>query len=42
MIKPALAYLDLIAETRRKYNVPVAAYSVSGVYCNGKAASQLG
>jgi porphobilinogen synthase len=30
MIKPALAYLDLIAETRRKYNVPVAAYRVSG------------
>ena len=23
MIKPALSYLDLIAETRRKYNVPV-------------------
>ena len=42
MIKPALAYLDLIAETRRKYNVPVAAYSVSGEYALVKAASQLG
>ena len=42
MIKPALAYLDLIAETRRKYNVPVSAYSVSGEYALVKAASQLG
>ncbi len=41
MIKPALAYLDLIAETRRKYNVPVSAYSVSGEYALVKAASQL-
>ena len=42
MIKPALSYLDLIAETRRKYNVPVSAYSVSGEYALVKAASQLG
>ena len=42
MIKPALAYLDLIAETRRKFNVPVSAYSVSGEYALVKAASQLG
>ena len=42
MIKPALAYLDLIAETRKKYNVPVSAYSVSGEYALVKAASQLG
>ena len=42
MIKPALSYLDLIAETRRKFNVPVAAYSVSGEYALVKAASQLG
>ncbi len=42
MIKPALAYLDLIAETRRKYNVPVSAYSVSGEYALVKAAAQLG
>jgi porphobilinogen synthase len=42
MIKPALAYLDIIAETRKKFNVPVAAYSVSGEYALVKAASQLG
>ncbi|QMU54546.1 MAG: porphobilinogen synthase [Nitrosopumilus sp.] len=42
MIKPALSYLDLIAEIRRKFNVPVSAYSVSGEYALVKAASQLG
>jgi len=42
MIKPALSYLHIIAETRRKFNVPVAAYSVSGEYALVKAASQLG
>jgi porphobilinogen synthase len=42
MIKPALAYLDLIAQTRRKFNIPVAAYSVSGEYALVKAGSQLG
>ena len=38
MIKPALAYLDIIAETRRRFDVPVAAYSVSGEYALVKAA----
>ena len=42
MIKPALAYLDLIAETRRRYDVPVSAYSVSGEYALVKAAAQQG
>jgi porphobilinogen synthase len=42
MIKPALSYLDLIAETRKKFNIPVSAYSVSGEYALVKAASQLG
>ena len=42
MIKPALSYLDIISETRKKFNVPVAAYSVSGEYALVKAASQLG
>ena len=42
MIKPALAYLDLISETRRRFDVPVAAYSVSGEYALVKAAAQLG
>ncbi len=41
MIKPALSYLDLIAETRRRFDVPVSAYSVSGEYALVKAASQL-
>jgi porphobilinogen synthase len=42
MIKPALAYLDLIAETRRRFNVPVAAYSVSGEYAMVKGAAKQG
>ena len=42
MIKPALSYLDLIAETRKRFNVPVSAYSVSGEYALVKAASRLG
>ncbi len=42
MIKPALAYLDLISEAKRKFNVPVSAYSVSGEYSLVKAASQQG
>ena len=42
MVKPALSYLDIIAETRKKFNVPVAAYSVSGEYALVKAAAQLG
>ncbi len=42
MIKPALAYLDLIHETRRRFDVPVSAYSVSGEYSLVKAAGQLG
>ena len=42
MIKPALSYLDLISETRRKFNIPVSAYSVSGEYALVKAAAQLG
>ena len=42
MIKPALSYLDLIAETRRRFNIPVAAYSVSGEYALVKGAAQLG
>ena len=39
MIKPALAYLDIIAETRRRFDVPVAAYSVSGEYALVKKAA---
>lgn len=42
MIKPALAYLDLISMTREKFNVPIAAYSVSGEYALVKAAAIAG
>jgi len=42
MIKPALAYLDLIAETKRRFNVPVSAYSVSGEYALVKGAAKQG
>ncbi len=42
MIKPALAYLDVIAEVRAAFDVPVAAYHVSGEYAMVKAAAHLG
>ncbi len=42
MIKPALAYLDLIAMTRQKFNIPISAYSVSGEYALIKAAAMQG
>jgi porphobilinogen synthase len=42
MIKPALAYLDLIAEARRRFDVPVSAYSVSGEYALVAAAARNG
>ena len=42
MVKPALAYLDIIREIRDRVNVPVAAYSVSGEYAMIKAAGAQG
>lgn len=42
MVKPALAYLDVIREVRNVVNTPVAAYSVSGEYAMVKAAAKLG
>lgn len=42
MVKPALAYLDVIHEARRRFNVPIAAYNVSGEYAMVKAAAQNG
>lgn len=42
MIKPALAYLDIIKEASTRYNYPMAAYNVSGEYCMIKAAAQKG
>jgi len=42
MVKPALAYLDVVAALRRRVNVPVAVYHVSGEYAMVKAAAQAG
>ena len=42
MVKPAGPYLDVIAEARRRYDVPLAAYQVSGEYAMIKAAAQNG
>ena len=42
MVKPALAYLDIISDVRNTFKLPVAAYNVSGEYSLVKAAAQLG
>jgi porphobilinogen synthase len=42
MVKPALAYLDVIAKARSRFDLPLAAYSVSGEYSMIKAASANG
>jgi len=42
MVKPALAYLDVISKARSRYDIPLAAYSVSGEYSMIKAASANG
>ncbi len=42
MVKPALAYLDIIYRLREEIDLPVAAYSVSGEFSMIKAADQLG
>ncbi len=42
MVKPALAYLDVISSVRRRFDVPVAAYHVSGEYAMIKAAAERG
>jgi porphobilinogen synthase len=42
MVKPALAYLDVIADLRRTFDVPVAAYNVSGEYAMVEAAAARG
>jgi len=42
MVKPALSYLDIIYAISKKFNVPVAAYNVSGEYAMIKAASEKG
>jgi porphobilinogen synthase len=42
MVKPALPYLDVIRAVRETFDVPVAAYNVSGEYAMVKAAAQNG
>jgi len=42
MVKPALAYLDVINRIREEIDLPVAAYNVSGEYAMIKAAQQMG
>ena len=42
MVKPALAYLDIIHRAKQEFDLPLAAYNVSGEYSMIKAAAQLG
>ena len=42
MVKPALAYLDVLWRVKAEFGVPVAAYSVSGEFAMVKAAARLG
>jgi porphobilinogen synthase len=42
MVKPALAYLDVIRAVRERFDLPLAAYQVSGEYSMIKAAARLG
>ncbi len=42
MVKPALSYLDVIKDVSTNYNIPVAAYNVSGEFSMVKAAAQKG
>lgn len=42
MVKPALSYLDIISDVKRAFDLPVAAYNVSGEYSLVKAAAKLG
>jgi porphobilinogen synthase len=42
MVKPALAYLDIVWRVKEQFGVPVAAYNVSGEYAMVKAAAARG
>ena len=42
IVKPALAYLDIMAKVKREFDVPIVAYNVSGEYSMVKAAAQNG
>lgn len=42
MVKPALSYLDIISDLNSHFNIPIAAYNVSGEYAMIKAAAANG
>ena len=42
MVKPALAYLDIICRVREEFDLPIAAYNVSGEFAMIKAAEKMG
>ncbi len=42
MVKPALSYLDIISDVREQFDLPVAAYNVSGEFSLVKAAAKMG
>ena len=42
MVKPALSYLDIIRRTKDNFNIPIAAYNVSGEFSMVKAAAEKG
>ena len=42
MVKPAMPYLDVISAARERFNLPIAAYQVSGEYAMIQAAAQNG
>ena len=42
MVKPTLPYLDIIRQIKDRWDIPVAAYNVSGEYSMIKAAGRLG
>ena len=42
MVKPALSYLDVLSQARQRFDLPLAAYNVSGEYAMVKAAAANG
>lgn len=42
IVKPALSYLDVISQARQRFDVPIAAYNVSGEYSMVRAAGRAG
>jgi porphobilinogen synthase len=42
MVKPALPYLDVIRRAKEEFDLPLAAYNVSGEFAMVKAAAQMG